>query len=449
MFKIKIIFINLLFTLVFVQTNINVFCTNFFSFSLNLILFFSFLKKIIFFFIVIKLYIINIISIFFCNEFYETFNLGLLNILGFFHPLLLFLYFFFIVLQIQINFDYNKYFFKKRNKYFNLKYLVITFFLGSYWAGQELLWGGFWNWDLVELTLFLLVFNSILGFHFFFIKYTFYKTNYYFFKNFLFVIWLYFIINRSPLIISQHLFSASFFFSIDRLFYLIVYSFLVFCIVIYLVKQKKNKLFLFFWLMILCFYIMFFIFVYWNYFFSNSLFLNKIFFKLILLFVIVYFLLHSNNSLLYFIFSGFSFIIIYSVGLKYWPSFKKFVTKTSHFAYQLILIFFFFFFVSSTGIFEIQNNIFFFLKKSIVTTVGFGYEFTNFNTNILNYKPIHQNILFNLCFFSDLCYFNNKLYEVDVQNSFLSNCYIYTFGFIHILYAIVCSKLVSFLKTKL
>lgn len=39
--------------------------------------------------------------------------------------------------------------------------LILALFLGSIWSSQEVLWGGFWNWDLVEITIMIFVISSV------------------------------------------------------------------------------------------------------------------------------------------------------------------------------------------------------------------------------------------------------------------------------------------------
>lgn len=51
--------------------------------------------------------------------------------------------------------------FKKFN-FTNTRLIIVAIFLGAYWAHQELNWGGYWSWDLVELISLSLM--SILTF---------------------------------------------------------------------------------------------------------------------------------------------------------------------------------------------------------------------------------------------------------------------------------------------
>lgn len=39
----------------------------------------------------------------------------------------------------------------KQFNFVNMRLIIVAVFLGAYWAHQELNWGGYWSWDLVEL----------------------------------------------------------------------------------------------------------------------------------------------------------------------------------------------------------------------------------------------------------------------------------------------------------
>jgi len=71
------------------------------------------------------------------------------------HPNILYISYTFIIIYIIYIYSINfKNFFKNFFKNYQLKWLVfyntLALLLGSYWAEQELSWGGWWGWDFVE-----------------------------------------------------------------------------------------------------------------------------------------------------------------------------------------------------------------------------------------------------------------------------------------------------------
>lgn len=447
MFKNKVFFINLLFVACLYQTNFNIFLSNFFSQSIHLTLFFLFINKSVAILFLFFNFLNNFLDIFQQFTVFKSFNTGLLNILGLYHPFLLFFAIFRFLKFFRLNFFFFFIKVHKKKPHFNISNLVITFFLGSYWAGQELLWGGFWNWDLVELTLFVLVFCAILGFHLFFIKTLLLNSFIYFFKIFFYVLCLYFIINRSPLVISQHLFSASFLFKIDRLFYVIVYSIIYLSFVFFFFKQKKNTFFILFVSVLFLFYTLLFVFVMWNYLFFNSLFLNKLFIKSILLFVYIYINLWFYNLVLFLCTQLMWFYLLVLV-IKKWPIFKKKIHVYKHLLYFIFIIFYFYYFLSNINFFNHHMFSFFSLKKNTFLYSLIFFNKTSFNLKNVNSECVHQIINFFIFIFSDKFFFYNCIYESYLQNTNIINLYSCSFGFFHVLIFFFFSKLVFFFKTK-
>lgn len=79
--------------------------------------------------------------------------------------------------------------------------IISVMVLGGAWAFQELSWGGWWNWDLIELGLAALMVSVILLMHIFnkFNKETEMLVNF-----FIFIFWLFKYINITNLTISIH-----------------------------------------------------------------------------------------------------------------------------------------------------------------------------------------------------------------------------------------------------
>ena len=99
------------------------------------------------------------------NENTTNLNTNLINGTMLIHPVILYTYY--AVLLVVVCF-FLKTFFKKRCKNFTkklknnflFKLVIISILLGCYWAEQELLWGGWWSWDFVEiLAINLLLFQ--------------------------------------------------------------------------------------------------------------------------------------------------------------------------------------------------------------------------------------------------------------------------------------------------
>ena len=88
----------------------------------------------------------------------NSINFNLINGIMLIHPILLYtLYSLFFILVLNILIFSKKFLLKNNNliTYSNklLVITILTLFLGSYWAEQELFWGGWWSWDFVELIL--------------------------------------------------------------------------------------------------------------------------------------------------------------------------------------------------------------------------------------------------------------------------------------------------------
>ena len=101
---------------------------------------------------IVLIYLKKKIFIFFLNKKFIIFNnIGLINGLFKVHPPLFFMLF---LSHILIKPNHSK---------FSSLLLVIT--LGGIWALQELSWGGWWNWDSLELTILVWVIGSVVLLH--------------------------------------------------------------------------------------------------------------------------------------------------------------------------------------------------------------------------------------------------------------------------------------------
>ena len=112
-------------------------------------------------------------NFFFNNWTFNELNPNLTNSLLVAHPIFLY----YICACILASF-YNNFFFKKFSFLFRLSNkfnitpllkivlsLIISIFLGSFWAEQELNWGGWWTWDLIEVISLSYLIYFIIFFH--------------------------------------------------------------------------------------------------------------------------------------------------------------------------------------------------------------------------------------------------------------------------------------------
>lgn len=53
----------------------------------------------------------------------------------------------------------------KIKNYYNILLLNITIMLGSFWSNMEVLWGGLWNWNITELSIFISLILILILFH--------------------------------------------------------------------------------------------------------------------------------------------------------------------------------------------------------------------------------------------------------------------------------------------
>lgn len=145
-------------------------------------------------------YIFIIFIFFFKNIFKNLINIPLSNTIFLFHPILLILGWCLIIF-LSISFSI------KSINIFNFYILLFSLVMGGYWSIQEFNWGGWWNWDVLELFSFLTVLNYIVFFHFFkkntnifFNKITWFLLN---------ILITYFIFNKLGLTSSIHSFIKS------------------------------------------------------------------------------------------------------------------------------------------------------------------------------------------------------------------------------------------------
>jgi hypothetical protein len=176
------------------------------------------------------------------TNFAPTLTNGLLII----HPLMLYtfyglLFFHFIctpfikkIVALGINNNYPYFIKKNKSHLFGL----VALFLGSWWSHQELNWGGFWSWDLVEIFLLVTVIYVVQQQHLVSITTLSHLKSTFFFINFI----LYVFSVRYNLINSIHNFisQSNFLYKVTYIiFFYIILLFILFKL--YYCSLKKLK----------------------------------------------------------------------------------------------------------------------------------------------------------------------------------------------------------------
>jgi len=171
------------------------------------------------------------------------------------HPVLIFLtytlIFYLILFYSNLNNKklFNQIYSIKKNKSEIKLGVVISvnaIFLGSWWANQELGWGGWWSWDMVELINLIMTWTFLLKIH---------KRGSLFFdlpKKSVFLWFIFFHLSvRYDLFNSIHSFSNVYLLEYDSFF---IYYLILYYLITYKIKISKNlnDAYLSFWIIILC-----------------------------------------------------------------------------------------------------------------------------------------------------------------------------------------------------
>lgn len=70
--------------------------------------------------------------------------------------------FFYIITVLNLIFNNKN---SKIKNYYNILLLNVTIILGSFWSNMEVLWGGLWNWNITELSIFISLMLILVLFH--------------------------------------------------------------------------------------------------------------------------------------------------------------------------------------------------------------------------------------------------------------------------------------------
>lgn len=137
-------------------------------------------------------------------------NTNLTNGLCLIHPILVYFVYVYFLFLIFCKFDLNYYWIYKKLKIRILSTNLLALILGAWWAQQELNWGGWWNWDFVELILLIFFLKLLIMFHIRSFKII--ILSYVFNYIFLIYLFLFFIFVRWNLLNSIHSFNTTNFF---------------------------------------------------------------------------------------------------------------------------------------------------------------------------------------------------------------------------------------------
>lgn len=351
------------------------------------------------------------INIFDNNNIIFSLNKNLTNGILLIHPIILYLSYGLILFIIfkkffkkNIFFFFNKYFFfSKYNYYICVYILLISVFLGSWWAEQELGWGGWWSWDFIEIISINFIFILL-----FLIHNIRYKNFIFYYELNLFIkIFIFMLIVRFNFLDSVHNFISN------------------------------NFFFQFFYEFIFVFFSIYLIFFFNKLFFIQSIKFNKNTNYLSSLFMLI------TINLLFYLASEFLFLVQPNLNLINFFLKNKLLYYTIIFIYiymyteQNIIKFFNIFFFNYFEYFYL--NIFFFkshknyniylihLVLFILIYIHLFYNYIFDFSDYIFYKNIF-NFNLNLHFLNYFNFFLNFDFFLEFYNDFLSNKIIYSYN---------------------
>jgi cytochrome c biogenesis factor len=360
---------------------------------------------------------------------YKKLNIGLLNGLLIIHPWFIFVLYGFIIfigllIKSSVNF-YKILFYRNFFKYIYLFLSSYAILLGSWWSYQELSWGGWWNWDVVELIS--------LNFYFFTLCLIHSGLYIRFFKNIkllkLVVVFLIsIIIIRFNLLSSIHSFTNSTFSKFFFIKFLVImgYVFSV-CIILFKIfctNTKiffKKKYFLYFNMHIYMIVIVISLYLIIFLFFKNEFLELNIFFEFFFLYLLIYFILYFINlkkiklfigSFNFFLFNYLCFLTALFTSNK----FKKFINSNHRQHSLIILLFIFVYFLKIYFLSISIFNEYYFFSKNFIKSYTHN-TIANFNTpttlNNYNVKLIYINIKFSTFGEFQTHYYKNLLININ------------------------------------
>lgn len=369
-------------------------------------------------------------------------NINLINGVVLIHPILIYLtYVLFIIFIFTYKFNFKQFnkilFFIKLFKIRLFLFSFTALFLGGWWAQQELNWGGWWNWDFVEIIA--LIFNvlTLCVIHTNFFKNYNFITNIN--KNVVFYLIFFFLFIRFDVLNSIHSFNS---FSILNNFNLFVHYFIyfiIFCIlyIIFFIKNKftLNKhsinILLFFFkfvnslLLIYIFVNLFFI-LYLNFQFIDITKYVKYIILLILYIILILEFLNINILIINFL----CFLFFINIDLHFYLDvfilltivyFNKYVSNFNRYVLLTHFLFAFFIFYIKYNIIynysytsNLNFNKFFiktFFLESFDNTMYYNNNNSIFFNNLLNY---YYNVNYNSFYYNSVVHVNNIIVNNNV-----------------------------------
>ena len=351
----------------------------------------------------------------------NSINKNLTNGLLIIHPIILYLSYgmlLFIVYK-NVTFKYNFLFF---NKYFifykdiinfTTIILILSVFLGSWWAEQELSWGGWWSWDFIEIITLNFFFILLL-----FIHIPNYKNIFFFFEvDLFFKIIVFMLIVRFNFLNSIHNFISNnfffqFFFELSFIYMLFVYISLKLKKInynLFITSNSVNFLYLLFFLLILnlFFYVLLeFINLIYTYLNLVSMFKKNKILYFYIIFAYILFLYKSNYiNITFQNFYEYVYINIFFVF-----NFKKKNTYITHFLVFLYL------YIILFNLYFIDKNSY--IPYSNISNINCNSVFFNNNNFYLSENVFSKN--FNNSIFFKLSFIvKNKFIELFSFNNFI------------------------------
>lgn len=294
-------------------------------------------------------------------------NTSLTNVLAFYHPILLYTYLIYLLFQL---FDCC-YFLSNYTKYYyasNYRYVIFSFILSSWWSSQEIFWNGFWNWDMVEISL--LNFIIIV---FFFSHCRVKIINFFLEENIkLVAILFFFFSNKTNLIFSQHSFSSSFLFKLDIIIITILFIY-IFRKLLFFIINFRSVLNLYFFIFI-------FIFLYYSFYkYFYSVKVSELFVRYTYQSFMFIFLFKYN----FFCFFNLQYLLLSNTFLYKFK--KNFLKNSEHLLFYIICVLMWGFYFSYNYILDtFFNQSSFSLIVNFFFFDGFSIKYTNNNLTFFN-----------------------------------------------------------------
>ena len=166
-------------------------------------------------------------------------NITLTNGLSLIHPVLVYILYIYILKMNNFKYNINCIFIFKNTIDIVFKINLMALLLGSWWAEQELNWGGWWNWDFVELILLIFILKAVNFVH------NTKKSRVFYIKTwmpcFYIYFYIFFIFVRWDVLNSIHSFNTLSFLEKYSLYVVITLSFFIF---LYINKSCEIKYYL-------------------------------------------------------------------------------------------------------------------------------------------------------------------------------------------------------------